>query len=76
MCVCVCVCYVYVMCVSAVFCLMCMCELFWLLPAVDASPQEEKDLFPCQTKSLKGQAKTSDSEHHLARHTHTQMHSV
>lgn len=57
----------------------CMCERFsvhvrsWLL-AVDASPQEEKDLFRCQTKSLKGQAKASDSQHHFAPHTHTQTH--
>lgn len=63
--------------VCEAFCLMCMCVSFsvcfrsWLL-AVDASPQEEKDLFPCQTKSLKGHTKASDSEHHLA--PHTQMH--
>lgn len=32
--------------------------------ALDESPQEEKDLFPCQTKSLRGKAKVSDSQHH------------
>lgn len=54
-------------CVCEAFRLMCMCASW--LPAVDASPQEEKKtFFPCQTKSLKGQTKASDSDLHWAPH--------